>query len=137
RGERLMIVDAGVGDTMDTKSAGLYALDRAENLDVTLARAGVSAEAIEIVLASHLHFDHAGGFTVRDEDGTLRPRFRHARYVVNDGEWEDAMHPHERNRASYRAENFMPLQQAGVVDLTRGDETIMPGVRVRRSGGHT
>jgi glyoxylase-like metal-dependent hydrolase (beta-lactamase superfamily II) len=137
RGERLMIIDAGVGDTMDAKSAGIYALDRAENLDVTLARAGTSADAIEIVLASHLHFDHAGGFTVRDPDGRLRPRFPNARYVVNEGEWEDATHPHERNRASYMSHNFLPLHAAGVTDFTRDGQTIMPGVRVKRTGGHT
>jgi glyoxylase-like metal-dependent hydrolase (beta-lactamase superfamily II) len=137
RGERLMIIDAGAGDTMDPKSAGIYALDRAENLDVSLARAGVAAEAIEIVLASHLHFDHAGGFTCRDNDGMLRPRFPNARYLVNEGEWDDATHPHERNRASYMPHNFMPLQHGGVIDFTRGDERIMPGVRVRRTGGHT
>jgi glyoxylase-like metal-dependent hydrolase (beta-lactamase superfamily II) len=137
RGDRLMIIDAGAGDTIDAKSAAMYALDRAEHLDVTLAAAGASAEAIELVLASHLHFDHAGGFTARDPDGSLRPRFRNARYLVNEGEWEDATHPHERNRASYRADNFVPLQQAGVVDFTRGDHTVMDGVRVRRTGGHT
>jgi glyoxylase-like metal-dependent hydrolase (beta-lactamase superfamily II) len=137
RGERLLIIDAGAGDTMDPKHAAIYALDRAENLDVTLARAGVSADAIEIVLASHLHFDHAGGFTSRQADGTLRPRFASARYVMSEGEWEDATHPHERNRASYMSHNFLPLHEAGVIDFTRGDETIMPGVRVRRTGGHT
>lgn len=137
RGEKLMIIDAGAGDKMDAKSAGIYALDRAENLDVTMARAGVRAEDIEVVLASHLHFDHAGGFTTRDAAGTVHPRFPNARYVVNHGEWEDATHPHERNRASYFAENYVPLAEAGLVEFTRGDEAIMKGVRVRRSGGHT
>jgi glyoxylase-like metal-dependent hydrolase (beta-lactamase superfamily II) len=137
RGERLMIIDAGAGDTMDPKNAAIYALDRAQNLDVTLARAGVSADAIEIVLASHLHFDHAGGFTSREPDGTMSPRFVNARYMVNEGEWEDATHPHERNRASYMPHNFLPLHDAGVIDFRRGDQPIMPGVRVRRTGGHT
>jgi glyoxylase-like metal-dependent hydrolase (beta-lactamase superfamily II) len=137
RGERLMIIDAGVGDTMDAKSAGIYALDRAENLDVTLARAGVTSDQIEVVLASHLHFDHAGGFTRPDAAGTLRPRFSRARYLVNKGEWQDATHPHERNRASYLAENFVPLRDAGAIDFTDDDQAIMPGVRVRRTGGHT
>src|SRR5207237_6029551 len=137
RGERLLIIDAGAGDAMDAKNAAIYALDRTETLDVTLARAGVSADAIEIVLASHLHFDHAGGFTSRQADGMMRPRFVNARYRVNEGEWHDATHPHERNRASYMPHNFLPLHDAGVIDFTRGDETIMPGVRVRRTGGHT
>jgi len=89
------------------------------------------------VLASHLHFDHAGGFTCRDGSGALRPRFPNARYVVRTAEWEDATHPHERNRASYLAENFVPLKDAGVLDLVPGDGEIMQGVRVRHSGGHT
>ena len=133
----LTIVDAGAGDKMDAKSREIYGLDRAENLDVTMARAGVSADDIELVIASHLHFDHAGGFTVRRADGTAVPRFPRARYVVNRGEWEDATHPHERNRASYFAENYLPLQEAGVVQFTDGDAEIIPGVRVRKTGGHT
>lgn len=137
RGERLMIIDAGAGDKMDEKSAAIYGFDRGDNLDVTMARAGVRADAIEIVLASHLHFDHAGGFTARDAAGGAIPRFPRARYVINRGEWEDATHPHERNRASYLAENYVPLQDAGVVDFMDGDGEVMPGVRVRRTGGHT
>jgi glyoxylase-like metal-dependent hydrolase (beta-lactamase superfamily II) len=137
RGERLMIIDAGCGDKMDARSADIYAFDRRENLDVTLARAGVRAEDIEIVLASHLHFDHAGGFTARDATGLVRPRFPNARYLANAGEWEDATHPHERNRASYFAENYVPLREAGVLDLMEDDQVVAPGVRVRRTGGHT
>src|SRR5207302_2668796 len=87
--------------------------------------------------ASHLHFDHAGGFTTRDASGRLRPRFPRAQYIVRRGEWEDATHPHERNKASYFADNFVPLAEAGVLQLVDEDQTIMPGVRVRRTGGHT
>jgi glyoxylase-like metal-dependent hydrolase (beta-lactamase superfamily II) len=134
---RLMIIDAGCGDKMDARSAEIYGLDRRENLDVTMARAGVKAEDIDLVIASHLHFDHAGGFTAKDASGAVTPRFPKARYVASHGEWEDATHPHERNRASYLAENFVPLQEAGVLDFIRGDQEIVPGIRVRRTGGHT
>ena len=137
RGERLMLIDAGVGDKMDARNTEIYAFDRRENLDATLGRAGAARDDIEIVLASHLHFDHAGGFTAADRDGRIRPTFGDARYVISHGEWEDATHPHERNRASYLAENFVPLLEAGVVDFSRGDETVMAGVRIRRTGGHT
>ena len=65
------------------------------------------------------------------------PRFPRASYVAHSGEWEDATHPHERNRASYLAENFIPLKTAGVLALVEDDAVIMPGVRYRRSGGHT
>ncbi len=137
RGARTMLIDAGVGDKDDAKFQDLYGLDRSRHLDHSLAEAGLSPEDIDIVLATHLHFDHAGGFTVRDRTGTLRPRFPRARYVVRRGEWEDATHPHERSRASYLADNFVPLAEAGVLDLVSDDQTIMPGVRVRRTGGHT
>jgi glyoxylase-like metal-dependent hydrolase (beta-lactamase superfamily II) len=135
--KRLMIIDAGIGDKMDAKNADIYGLDRQDNLDVTMARAGVKAADVDLVIASHLHFDHAGGFTVKDGPGALRPRFPNARYTVSHGEWEDATHPHERNRASYLAENFVPLQEAGVADFLRGDQEIVPGIRTRRTGGHT
>ena len=65
------------------------------------------------------------------------PRFPRAQYIVRRGEWEDATHPNERNRASYLADNFVPLAEAGVLQLVDDDQTIMPGVRVRRTGGHT
>jgi glyoxylase-like metal-dependent hydrolase (beta-lactamase superfamily II) len=65
------------------------------------------------------------------------PRFPKARYVAHRGEWADATHPHDRNRASYVQQNFLPLADAGVLDLVDDDAEIMPGVRYRRSGGHT
>jgi glyoxylase-like metal-dependent hydrolase (beta-lactamase superfamily II) len=137
RGAKTMIIDAGIGGKMDAKSIDIYAIDRTRHLDHALADAGLTRADIDIVLASHLHFDHAGGFTERTAAGSIVPAFPRARYVVRTAEWDDATHPHERNRASYFAENFVPLVDAGVVDFVAGDETIMPGVRVARTGGHT
>ena len=133
----LLIIDAGAGNKMDAKLQEIYGFDREEQLDASLAAAGVSASDIDLVLASHLHFDHAGGFTARAADGAIVPRFPNARYVINSGEWEDATHPHERNRASYFAENYVPLLDAGRIQFMDGDGEVMPGVRVRRTGGHT
>ena len=137
RGARTMLVDAGLGDKQDEKFLDMYGVDRGRHLDHSLEEAGVAPDDIDLVLATHLHFDHAGGFTMRDAAGRVRPRFPRARYVVRRGEWEDAMHPHERNRASYLADNFAPLAAAGVLELVDDDQFIMPGVRVRRTGGHT
>jgi methylmalonyl-CoA epimerase len=137
KGAKTMIIDAGLGDKESEKFHDLYGVDRARHLDHALAESGLDASDIDIVLATHLHFDHAGGFTVRDPDGRIRPRFPRARYVVRRGEWEDATHPHERNRASYLVDNFMPLAEAGVLDLVDDDQAIMPGVTVQRTGGHT
>jgi glyoxylase-like metal-dependent hydrolase (beta-lactamase superfamily II) len=136
RGERLMIIDAGIGNKMDAKSIDIYGIDR-RDLGASLGAAGASADAVDIVLASHLHFDHAGGFTLADQSGAIRPAFPRARYVISHGEWEDATHPHERNQASYLSQNFVPLASAGLVEFLKDDETVMEGVRVRRTGGHT
>jgi len=136
-GTRTMLIDAGLGDKENAKFYSMYAADRARTLDNALEEAGIAPEDIDIVLASHLHFDHAGGFTVRDKTGVVRPRFPNARYVIRRGEWNDATKPHERNRASYLADNFVPLKEAGVIDFLDEDGSVMPCVRVQRTGGHT
>jgi glyoxylase-like metal-dependent hydrolase (beta-lactamase superfamily II) len=135
-GSQHILIDAGIGDKMGPKEAEIYAIDRARHLDHALADAGVSAADIDVVVASHLHFDHVGGLTVR-EHGTLRPRFARARHLVRRGEWEEATHPHERNRASYLADNFVPLETAGLVTFIEDDGEVCPGISVTRTGGHT
>ncbi len=133
---RLMI-DCGAGDKWDAKSADIFGISQARHLARVLGEVGLSTSSIDVVLASHLHFDHFGGATIRDADGTLRPQFERARYLVRRAEWEHATHPHDRDRASYLLDDFMPLQAAGVLDFHEGDEAVKPGVRVERTGGHT
>jgi methylmalonyl-CoA epimerase len=137
RGTRTMLIDAGFGDKADDAFKEMLALNRERNLDHALADAGVGPDQIDIVLATHLHWDHAGGFTSRDRDGRVRPRFPRARYVVRRGEWDDATRPTVRTRGNYVPDDFVPLMEAGVVDFVDDDQTIMPGVKVRRTGGHT
>jgi methylmalonyl-CoA epimerase len=114
-----MIIDCGAGDKMDAKQRDIYGFDGSPRLDDALVDAGLTADVIDLVLASHLHFDHMGGGTVRRGPAIL-PRFAHARYVIRAAEWEDATHPHERNRASYLQDDFVPLKDAGVVDFFDG-----------------
>ena len=135
-GSTRLLVDAGIGNKMDAKSQDIYAIDRRRNIEHSLQEAGLSAADIDVVLASHLHFDHFGGATLRDADGAVTPAFPNARYVVRADEWEDATHPHERNRASYLQEDFVPLKAAGVLDLFQVDQEIVPGVRAEWTGGH-
>jgi len=137
RGARTMLIDAGLGDKGDEEFRERFAVDRRRNLDHTLAEAGLSPEDIDIVLATHLHFDHAGGFTVRDPSGRVRPKFPRAQYVARRGEWEDAARSNERMRWAYVPDDYVPLADAGVLQLVDDDGTIMPGVKVRRTGGHT
>jgi len=131
-----MLIDCGVGEKMSTKDRDIYALDRSRTLDDALAALRLSSESIEIALATHLHWDHFGGATER-VGGALTPRFPNAQYVIRAAEWEDATHPHERNRASYLQDDFVPLKEAGVTVFFDGDQEIRPGVRVVRTGGHT
>ena len=137
RGARTMLIDAGSGDKMSPKQADIYRFERDFNLQHSLPAAGVSPEAIDVVLATHLHFDHAGGFTERAPDGSVRPRFPRAQYIVRRGEFEDAMNPNERTKGSYFLENYKPLADHHVLQLVDDDVSIVPGVRVRRTGGHT
>lgn len=132
----VVLIDAGAGDKMTPRDVEVFGRDRREHLDLSLARAGVTRADIDLVIATHLHFDHAGGFTSL-VDGVLQPTFPRARYLIRRGDWEDATHPHERNRASYLAENFLPLEHAGVIDFIDEDSEVVPGIRVRRTGGHT
>ena len=131
-----LLIDCGAGEKMSAKDGDIYALDRSRTLDDALAAVKLTSESIEIALASHLHWDHFGGATMRS-GGALKPRFPKAQYVIRSAEWEDATHPHERNRASYLQDDFVPLEDAGVAVFFDGDQEIRPGVRVVRSGGHT
>lgn len=131
-----LLIDCGAGDKGTPRWRDMYGLGPRGTLDAALAEAGASAASIEAVLPTHLHFDHIGGATVVD-GGRLRPRFPRARHLIRRQEWDDATHPHERSRASYRPDDILPLLEAGVVDFFDADREIRPGVRVERTGGHT
>jgi glyoxylase-like metal-dependent hydrolase (beta-lactamase superfamily II) len=135
-GDRTVLIDAGIGDKMSEKETDIYAIDRRRHLDHSLAAAGLTAADIDVVIATHLHFDHVGGFTVR-QNGRLVPRFPNATYMIRRAEWDDATHPHERNRASYLADNFAPLEEAGVIRFRESDGEVLPGISAWRTGGHT
>jgi glyoxylase-like metal-dependent hydrolase (beta-lactamase superfamily II) len=130
-----VVIDAGIGGKMSPKEVGIYAIDRQPGVEQSLAQAGVALADVDVVIASHLHFDHAGGFTTR-VGANLVPTFPNATYYIRRGDWDDATHTHERNRASYVPDNFLPLEQAGVVRFIEEDGEVLPGVSVRRTGGH-
>jgi glyoxylase-like metal-dependent hydrolase (beta-lactamase superfamily II) len=102
----------------------------------SLAAAGFRAEDVGIVVNTHLHFDHAGGNTYRDEAGEVRLSFPNARYFVQRGEWDWAHLKNERTQASYLPDNFEPVMAAGRLELVEGDVEIVPGISVYRTPGH-
>jgi len=114
-GDRLILIDTGLGNKQSEKFFGYYKPERVNQLDTTLEKLGYTKDDITDVIMTHLHFDHCGGSVIRDEDGNLRPAFPNARYWTNRPHWEWAVNPNRRERASFLKENFLPLQEAGVL----------------------
>jgi glyoxylase-like metal-dependent hydrolase (beta-lactamase superfamily II) len=135
---KTVVIDTGYGTKDVRKLERIVYLERPDGglLD-GLARLGVSPEAVDLVIATHLHADHAGGNTYRDDDGEIRPTFPNAEYVVQRREYEDAIRPNERTRATYLLENYVPLVESGQMRLLDGDTDFFPGVRGVVTRGHT
>jgi len=132
-----VLVDTGLGTNLtEEQLARNWGLAPGPRLLANLAAAGLRPEDISLVVNTHLHVDHCGGDVVR-RDGRLVPAFPHARYVVQRREWEDAMHPNERTRASYFPEYLLPLAEAGVLDLIDGEQQVTPFIRCLPTPGHT
>ena len=136
-GARRILVETGNGDKFPAKLKDIYGIDHDRSIGDALAEVGLEPDAIDMVVMTHLHFDHSGGTTRRTASGGLEPVFKRARHVVQKLEWEDATHPHERNRASYLQDSIGPLGEAGLVDPVDGEAEIAPGVRVIPTPGHT
>ena len=134
-GGNRILIETGAGDKMNPKLREIYGLDGPHLID-GLRKYGVRPDEIDIVINTHLHFDHCGGNTHVETD-KLVPAFPNAKCIVQKGEFEHALRPNERDRASYFPENFAPLQAAGVLSLVEGDTMVAPGVELIRVTGHT
>jgi len=130
-----ILIETGNGTKWEAKQRAIYAVEDGDPLMDSLSRAGVSPDQIDLVINTHLHFDHCGGNT-RIVQNRAVPAFRRARYVVQRGELEHAMNPTERDRASYFPENFEPISKEGLWDFVEGDVAILPGISVSRIPGH-
>jgi glyoxylase-like metal-dependent hydrolase (beta-lactamase superfamily II) len=130
-----ILVETGAGDKWSPKLRDIYAMD-GPHLHAQLREHGLQPHEIDIVVNTHLHFDHCGGNTLVENDKVI-PAYSCARYVVQRGEFEHAMNPNERDRASYFPENYAPIQEAGKLSLLEADRTIAPGVDLIRVPGHT
>ena len=132
---KLILIETGVGD----KDGARRQASPAEqgNLLSALEALGVRPEEIDTVVNTHLHADHCGWNTRQTEDERLVPTFPNARYLIQRGEWEAATHPNERTRATYLAENLLPLEEAGALELIDGEYSITPEVTIISTHGHT
>ncbi len=144
-GDRLILVDTGMGDKQDAKFFGHYYLHGDDTLDKSLAAHGFSREDITDVFLTHLHFDHCGGALVRQGEG-FAPAFPNATYWSNEEHWDWAVHPNDREKASFLKENILPLQESGRLQLlktpaaTDGKLATLPfadNFSIRFVSGHT
>lgn len=136
-GKDRVLIETGIGDKWSDKHSGMYGIDRRRSLAESVqAIAGVAPEAVTIVVNTHLHFDHAGGNTVSDESGNLRPQFPNARYFISQIEYEHAESPGDRDKASYFAENWRPLKESGQLELKPANYEVVPGLTMETHPGH-
>lgn len=146
-GNRLILVDNGNGDKQDAKFFGHYYLHGEDSLDKSLAKYGFHRNDITDVFLTHLHFDHCGG-TIRREGDRLVPNFTNATVWCNEEHWDWAVHPNEREKASFLKENILPIQESGqlrfipiaprTTPLSKLAEfPFMDSISVRIVDGHT
>jgi glyoxylase-like metal-dependent hydrolase (beta-lactamase superfamily II) len=129
------VIESGLGERWDEKSRALYAIGHETTLLRSLERLGVGPEDVDALILSHLHFDHAGGAT-RLEAGRAVPTFPNATLYVQQAELAHAHAPNERDRASYRPEDWEPWAAAGRLETVSGEKEIRPGITVIPVRGH-
>lgn len=136
-GGKTVVVETGTGNKLGDKREDIYGIDHSTTLLSSLEAQSVNPNEVDVVINTHLHFDHCGWNTRRDGDGAAVPTFPRAQYYVQRGEYEHALAPTERDQASYLPENFQPMAESGQWVLLEGDQEVLPGVEVVRVPGHT
>jgi glyoxylase-like metal-dependent hydrolase (beta-lactamase superfamily II) len=138
--DALVLVDTGIGNKEDERFQSIYGVENAGDptrLEDAIRSAGFSPSDVDLVVLTHLHFDHVGGATRLDPGGSIVPAFPRARYVVQQGEFDFSRGANERIRASYLARNLEPLSAAGLWTRVDGEVEVTRGVRVLPTPGHT
>lgn len=144
-GDRLILIDTGIGNKQDAKFFGHYHLHGTETLDASLAKHGFQRTDITDVFLTHLHFDHCGGAIERIGEN-LVPAFKNATYWSNERHWQWAVHPNDREKASFLKENILPIQESGQLQFVsvpnKKDDRLAQAsfnehISIRFVNGHT
>jgi glyoxylase-like metal-dependent hydrolase (beta-lactamase superfamily II) len=133
-GDHTVLIETGIGNKLPERMSKIYG--QPARLLENLRGVGVSPEDVDIVINTHLHFDHCGWNTARQGDKVV-PTFPRAKYYVQEGEWQHGRRQHERDAVSYISDNYDPLINSGQMTLLRGDQEIVPGISVKVFPGHT
>jgi glyoxylase-like metal-dependent hydrolase (beta-lactamase superfamily II) len=137
-GNRLVLIDNGIGNKQSGKFFSHYFLHGDDTLLKSLARLGFGPDDITDMFMTHLHFDHCGGGVEWNKDrSACVPVFRNATYWSSERHWEWAIHPNPREKASFLKENIMPFSDSGQLKFLAEDEELFPGFKVFFANGHT
>jgi glyoxylase-like metal-dependent hydrolase (beta-lactamase superfamily II) len=131
-----ILIDTGAGSKRADRLKDDYGVN-GNKLIKQLKKLGLTPRDIDIVVLTHLHFDTAGGCTKLDRTGTAIPTFPKAEYIVQKASWDEANNPNERCQRSFHSDDYVPLQEAGVLTLLDGDTEIAPGVKTKVTNGHS
>lgn len=134
---RKILIDAGVGNKQDEKFFGYYYLNGSDSLKNSLRQTGNTPDDITDVVLTHLHFDHCGGAVEYNENNTLITTFKNAKYWISRQQWDWAVNPNPREKASFLQENFMPIKANGQLEIIAKNFELVPGVVLRLYNGHT
>ena len=137
-GDRLILIDTGIGNKQDAKFFSHYYLHGDATLDSSLAKHGFNREDITDVFLTHLHFDHVGGAVERQGDALL-PAFKNATYWSNEKHWHWATNPNDREKASFLKENILPIQESGQLKFVNANSEMVfsDDFKLRMVSGHT
>ncbi len=136
-GDRRILVDTGIGGMWSQKEIDMFRIEQPEEaVDVALRKAGFMSEDVTDVILTHLHFDHAGGATRFDGD-ELVPTFPNATYYTHQRQWDLANAPSQKDRASFKADNYIPVHQAGRLEILQEPTEIISGIETIVGNGHT
>jgi glyoxylase-like metal-dependent hydrolase (beta-lactamase superfamily II) len=136
-GNRKILIDNGIGSKQDEKFLSHYYLNGDNSLEKSLQKQGYSFKDITDVVLTHLHFDHCGGSIKYNENKELVPSFPNASYHTSRQQWEWALKPNHRERASYLKENIEPIMQSGKLNLFDTDHELFPNFFIKLFNGHT
>lgn len=137
-GDRLILIDNGMGTKQDAKFFGYYYLHGNDTLERSLNKYGFTSDDITDMVLTHLHFDHCGGSIKYNSDRTkLEPAFKNAKYYSNKKHWDWAVHPNAREKASFLKENIMPIQESGQLNFIDSNTELIPGLTFLEVNGHT
>lgn len=136
-GERLILIDNGIGDKQDDKFLKHYHLNGEDNLESSLKKYGYTTDDITDMVLTHLHFDHCGGSIKYNDKRELVPAFKNARYWVSKAQFEWATNPNRREKASFLKENILPIKESGQLNIIEEEGEFLPNIYAKIYNGHT